>query len=99
MKPLFLATDPTTTPSSVGPVNLGRVGRLVAGMICALAAWALLAPASAAATICPVQGLTSHAGKVSVDVVGLSTQGLSCTKADGVASQVAHSLAAGSSLN
>jgi len=47
----------------------------------------------------PVKGLTTHAGKVGVDVVGLSTQGLSCTKADGVARQVAHSLSAGSSLD
>jgi len=53
MRPLFLATRPTAIPSSAGPVNLGRAGRLVATMICALAAWALLAPASAAAaTIC-----------------------------------------------
>jgi hypothetical protein len=96
----LLAHRSTSKRSSTGQATLGRAGRLVATLICALATWALLAPASAAAaTTCPVHGLTIHAGKVGVDVVGLSAQGVSCQKAVDAARQVAHGLAGGSSLN
>ena len=100
MNILVLAGCPAGTPPPKGPINLARAGRLLAALICVLAAWIILTPASAAAaTTCPVQGLTVHAGKVGVNVVGLSAQGISCTKAIGVARQVAHSLTVGNALN
>jgi hypothetical protein len=77
----------------------GRVRNLLGALTVAVAAYALILPAPAlAATNC--QGLTLRvAGKARVDVVGLSAEGFSCTKATTVARQVAREITAGRSLN
>jgi hypothetical protein len=74
---------------------------MLGAFIGALAACALFLPAAAGATTsCSTHGLAPHvAGKASLDVVGLSAQGFSCTKAASVAREVAHDLAAGDSIN
>lgn len=79
----------------------GRVAKILGALIGAVAACALILPVPAgAATSCPTHGLTLHvAGKASLDVVGLSAQAVSCTKAVTVAREVARDLATGGSIS
>jgi hypothetical protein len=78
----------------------GGVGRSLGLLIGALSACALMLAAPAgAATSCSTHGLTLRAsGKASLQVVGLSAQGVSCAKATGVARRIARDLATGTSI-
>ena len=99
MMTLFAAPEQLRPPAGLCRPG-ARVTSALLLAVLALSALALAGPAAAARS-CSTRGLTVGAGKGAPDmkVVSLSVQGIGCSKAAGVARQVAGDLASGRTIS